>query len=337
MKGLGIIDLKPQVRRSGGHWGEFILTTEEEFDRMKRTYRNVLAVRDADFVGQLLVSGIVDDDRTIINECDSVAGNGTWALVAGSAATNVTVDNSNYINGSGSVNFDVDTTGTAPSIQNSDMTAVDLTDYSANSLFAWLYIPSGASNVASVDLRWGSGTGAYYARNITTTNEGVAFQNGWNLLRFDWDSSATTTGSPDITAINFLRVIVNLTAVLGTGTTDWRLDVVAARRGVIHDVIYYSRYGWQTSGGTYIENSTTSTDKLNVDTEEFELICKKLDYLIARSLSNRDDMKYAKQDYIDAVNRYVLMYPSEAKPLVNEYYHNSALGEELDSLPVSDS
>lgn len=329
MKGLGLIDIMPQVKRSSGHAGEWVLTTPEEFDRMKRVYRLVAAVYDADGVGRLWLSAVVDDDKLTLHECDSLTGDGTWAVVTGSAH-NLTLDNYNYVNGNASLNFDVDTSDIVPSIQNTTMEAKDLTDFQGQPLFAWVFIPSGGlSKVSSITLRWGSGTGAYYQRAVTTTNEGLAFQAGWNLLRFDWDTSVTEVGVPDITDITFLRLIITLSGVLTAEVTDWRLDFVVVRKGVIHDVIYYSKYMWQSSAGTYLENSTASTDLLNADTEEFDLIVARLDYLLAKAQRNQFDIKIAREDYLLAEANYKLNYPSEAKLLTTSYYNLPSLGESV--------
>jgi len=244
---------------------------EEEFDRMKTVYSNLVAVSEANVsssgaIKRLRVSGIpdVDDLESVINECDSLTANGTWAVVAGTAATNITRDATNYVNGSASLNFDFDTSGATASINNTDMNDVDLTDFEGQDVFAWVYIPSIGTSITNFILRWGSDdTANYYTTTVTTNNEGQAFYVGWNLLRFAWPTSAT--GSPSITAVDSLRFIVTLGSTPGSAITDWRLDFVVARRGEINDVLYYSKYGWQDSDETYKENATATTDFLNVD------------------------------------------------------------------------
>lgn len=326
LKAWKVIDVIQQVNRPTAHNGRFVLTTPNEFDQMKREYRNLLAVDDRDFVGKLRISALPDDDKTVLHDFESLTSDGTVQALG--AANNLTVDSGNYVSGSRSVNFDIDTTGVAPGVEVVDFTAVDLSEYEDDQLFAWVYLQD-ASKVSSIDLRWGSASNAYYQRNVTTTNEGLDLQDGWNLLRFDWDSSVTTSGSPDIENIDYLAIILNLGSALATEVTDWRIDAVIARRGVIHDVLYYSKYLWQTSAGVYIENSTADTDLLNVDTEELNIILKRIDYLVARSLKNKDDIVLTKGEYEKAVEYYHMMvYPSEALlPVTTTHRFQSAEGD----------
>lgn len=331
LKGLGIVDIMPQIGRSEGFRGEWVLTTPEEFDRSKRSFRNVMAVYNADGVGKLLVSGVVDSSELTLHDFDSLTGDGTVAAVAGSAANNLTIDRNDYVNGNASVNFDVDTSGTTPAIEVTGFTAVDLTDYEGEQLFAYMKFPTLTGvTITNVILRWGSDNANYYSRTITTNNEGLAFQAGWNLLRFDWDNSISPTGTPDIENIDYARVTITLSAALGTQVTDWNIDFLVARRGLIHDIIYYSRYAWQTSAGVYIENSTADSDLLNVETDEFDLILARVDFNIARSLRNKDDIILSREDYKNKREQYMISSPSEAKTLTTTYYSLGSLADELD-------
>lgn len=336
LKGLCLIDVKPRYNRQEGWLGEAILTTPEEFDRMKRSYRNVMAIQDHDFVGKLLISKIVDDAKTTLHELDTISGNGTVAAVATSASTNVTADSNDYINGSGSINFDSDTSATDISVDISDPTTVDLTNYESEQIFSWFRVPlTDPSLISNIQLRWGSSDTDYYQRQITTNNEGGAFEKGWNLLRFDWDENVTEAGSPDITDIKYYRIIINLSTA--TTATDWNWDFLVARRGKIHDVIYYSKYGWQNSSGTWIENSTADTDLLNADTDEIDLIAHRLDYNIAKSTRDMKLIKMYLEDYERAKENYQLKYPSEAKPLTTSYYEHDSLSEDVDFGEVEDT
>ena len=336
MKGLGLIDIMPQINRSQGHSGEWVLTSPEEFDRMKSVYRLVAAVYDADSIGKLWLSAIVADNKATIHECDSLTSDGTWAAVAGSDASALAVDKYDYVNGSASIKFSVGTSGATPSIQVTGMSAKDLTDYQGREIFVWVKIPSGAAaSITSITLRWGSDASNYYYRTITVTNEGLAFKDGWNLLRFDWDTSSSYSGSPDITDITFARLIITLSGALGSATTDWHIDFIVARSGVIHDVIYYSKYPWISSAGTYKANSAldtvgTETDVLNADEDEIDLFNSYIDYKLARALKRTaQEVKNAQNDYLLAEENYKLKYPSEAKPLTTSYYNLGSLGENV--------
>src|SRR3990167_9776045 len=95
-------------------------------------------------------------------------------------------------------------------------------------------------------------------------------------------------------------------------TTDWRVDYIVARRGKPAEIHFYSRYPWQSSAGTYIEESTAATDLLNVEsTLEYELMVLKGKELVALDLEKFDEMKIYQNLYEDAKARYEMSYPSE--------------------------
>lgn len=342
MKGLGLIDLMPLLGRPDGWRGEFNLTSPEEFDRLKRTHRNMVAIYDADGVGKLLVSAQIKNPTEVtLHDMESLSADGTWTGDGtGVLTASLETDADQHTEGNRSIKFNVEASQTAAAIENlSGMTPIDLTDYPDNQIFVWVYIPiTSASELAkltTITLRWGSGSGAYYQRAVTTNNWGTAFKSGWNLLRFDWDSSISTTGSPDIENIDFLRLGFTFSSGLTSIGSGFRVDQIIARAGEVHEVVYYSKYPWESSAGTRIENSTADTDYLVADTDEIDLISKRLDYLIARANKQRDDVRDAKKDYDDAVVAYHLKYPSERKQLTSEYHHFDSLGGDLQSGLIS--
>ena len=119
------------------------------------------------------------------------------------------IDNVNYASGSGSLSFDV-TTGTG-SISKTLSSTLDMSNHlNQSSLFYYLYLPLGTA-LTSTEIRWGSSGSAYYSRTLTTTNEGNAFATGWNLIRGDWQG-ATVVGSPNVTKIAYIDVLVTVTS-----------------------------------------------------------------------------------------------------------------------------
>ena len=57
MKGYGIIDIARQTNRGTGQNEEFVLTTPEEFSRMKTIHPNIIAIDDFDFLRILKIAG----------------------------------------------------------------------------------------------------------------------------------------------------------------------------------------------------------------------------------------------------------------------------------------
>ncbi len=272
MKGEGVIDVQPQINRSTSlRWS---LTSQEEFDRRKTEDANLLSFSDNDLARRLLVSSLIDDQTVIIGGMDNLTGDGgTWTLFGD--GTNLTADTDNFVKGGGSINWDISSAGgTTAGIYNSGLNSKDISDYtSGGSAFVWVYITS-TTNLTNFILRLGSSTTAYHQYTaVTTDNEGNTFTTGWNLLRFSLQSP-TDTGSPSDTAIDYAAIYMTKAAAK-VSETDYRFDWLVVKKGDIYNIIYYSKYLWQSSGGTWKENSTADSDYINVDTEEYNLVIEK--------------------------------------------------------------
>lgn len=318
LKDLGLIDIRKLSDRSA----EFSLVPSEEFDRRKNIDDNIVCIEDQDFLKKLRIAAELDGDQSVLHEMDDIDVDGTWAV--GGSASNLTEDTDNFVRSSASLNFDVAASYTSATLENPDMTAVDLSDYENNgSVFVYVYIPS-TTGLTSFKLRVGSSASAYFERTVTVTNENLAFHTGWVLLRFDF-ASATETGTVDTDNVDYLRLEI-VGAGTASATTDWRVDYIVARRGDPHQVWYYSKYGWQTSLGAYLENSTANTDLLNVDTEEYNLIVWKGKEFMAEDLKFFDEADRYGSRYETKRDRYTMRYPSERMSLTSTYHILSSLG-----------
>lgn len=318
LKGNKIIDIRKQVNRS--IIDRFRLVDQADFSRKKGLYQNRIALYDANFSRILKVDGIEGSSKLVIHNCDSITANGTWAATAD--ASNLTVDSNEFVSGSGSLNFDMAAGATTGYIENSTLTDVDLTDYDEQgSIFVWVFIPdysdAQGDTVTNFILRWGNDSSNYWSRTITTNNEGVTFYDGWNLLRFDWNG-ATETGTVDPATIDYLRLTVTKSASLAADT-DWRVDEIVIKKGDIYYTDYYSKYGWQTSAGVYLEESTTATDLVIADTDEIEIIAFKTSEFGAQELKEYDDVSYFRTEYEKAKMKYESKYPSEALKVIRSY------------------
>ena len=312
LKGEKLIDLRKQVNRpSGEHW---LLVDDVEFDRRKTTGRYRVALRDENFSKLLRLDGVENSKSRLLHSCESLTANGTWAATAD--ASNLTLDQDNYISGGGALNFDMAAGGATGYIENSSMTQVDLTDYQdKGSIFVWVFIPdysdAEADTVTNFILRIGNDTSNYVSRTITTNNEGATFYDGWNLLRFDLNGATASAGTVAWATVDYLRLTVTKSASLAADT-DWRVDSFIARLGDIYSAVYYTKYGWQTSALAYIEESTTSTDLVVADTDEIEGIAFKAAELASQELKEYDDMKMHRFDYEAWKRNYEALNPSEA-------------------------
>lgn len=321
LKNSAVVDLIPQVNRS--RYFGLDLVPSEEFDRNKGWEKTVISIYDHDFLRKLRISVMIDDDSTVISELDSLtSGGGTWKAFGD--ATNLSVDAFNFVSGNASIKWDINSAGgTTAGIYNDALDVKDLTEFLTDgSLFYEQFITS-TTNITNWKIRVGSSASNYYEKTITTNNEGVAFVNGWNLNRNDL-TSLTVVGVPDITKVTYVAIF--MTKAAGKiSETSYRTDWLVARRGRIHDLQYYSRYGWQTNAGVWILDSTADTDLLNADEDEFDLYVMKAAEIASAELNESptrgtNDKKAYGEDYKEKKKAYLLNNPSQAKISTSSYY-----------------
>ncbi len=318
LKGYKIADIRPQAKDI--EKPEWLVVPEEQFERSKATHNNLITIKDYDDIRKLCVSTSVDDDGTVsISTLDTLtAGGGTWVLFGD--GTNLTADTDNYIYGNGSINWDISAAGgTTAGIQNIGLNIYDVTNFlNVGSAFVETYLTS-ATDVTNLKLRVGSSSTAYYEMTATTSNEGNAFEAGWQLIRWDF-SGKTTTGTPDDDACDY-AVIYMTKAVGKISETDYRFDNLVLKKGNIWNVHYYSKYPWQTAAGSYIENSTDNSDYLNVNADEYNLAVEKAIEQLSYNVKEYQDADIAKRNYEELKDMYLSKYPSEAIIFGSSYYY----------------
>ena len=315
LKGDAIIDLIPQVNRRRDFQLE--LMSEQEFDLKKTARTDIVAVATDELVKRIMFSGNVNDTVLVAATLDSLtADGGTWT--AYNDANSLVADTDNFVRGGGSVKFDLTGSATTAGIQNTGLTNFDITKYTNDgSVFIWVYINS-TTNLTNWILQIGNDlTANYYQQTVTTVHEGTAFVNGWNLLRFDF-ASMTQTGTVAPTTCDSIRLY--MTKSSGKSDDGYRVDHISLHTGQIHNVLYYSRYPWQTSAGAFLENSTATTDLLNAETDEFEGFVYKGKEELFKELRRFDLAKQAKSDYSEWKLNYMKLNPSERLPRKRYYW-----------------
>lgn len=318
VKGNRLIDIRPQINRIPRDvWSQ---AYNQAFDLAKNNIfimANMFTVNFNTGVKTLLINAPYLNPPVIVNQAENLTNNGTWA--AGGTASNISIDNANFVSGAGALKFDV-TTGAAY-VENSTMSAVDLSAFvNQSSLFTWVYVPTGAT-LTSVNLRWGSSSTAYYDETVTQTQQATAFVNGWNLCQFPW-SSASTTGSPSSSAINYLRVTLNVTGSM----TGCRVNLVESILGTILEYEYYSKYLFRNaSTGTFQETVLDDSDLINLDTESYNLLFNLVAHLATQQQQGLDatfyDGSFFGQKYQESLARYKALYKSEAQKPQSTYYY----------------
>lgn len=317
LKGNRWIDLQPQTPRAKSDKPS--ATYDQNFD-LNKTNQDV-NIRFNSGVKTIRISKSLSPGN-VLNDCNTLTSNGSWVSTGG--ATNVAADAFNYIAGSGSIKFDIPAAGSASGISNTTETSLDLSTYKdTGSLFAWVYIPN-TTAITSVTLRWGSSTSNYYSVTATTTQDNTAFVIGWNLVRFDW-YSLTPTGTPVDTAITYTAVLFNYN---GTAVPSCRVDSIMAKLGSIYNIVYYSKYLFRNSSGTWIEAPSADTDYINLDTESFNILLYEVAYLVSQEVQGRDggsDYQFFRDERDKLIKQYSQTYKSETKKPRESYYRANNL------------
>lgn len=313
LKGNRIFDIRPQVNRKP--WDNAAQTFSKQFDLTKENLLSgaMVNVKWNAYVKSLNIA-VNQQPVVLLNGCDTYNSNGTWT--AGTNVSDVATDNLNYVQGSGSVKFDLAGDGY---IENSTMTEVDMTELDPEgTLYLWVWMPTG-SEFNSVTLRWGSSAADYWEATATLAQDGTAFQTGWNLLSFSWPS--TDTGSPDVTSVTYLRVAFDT----DSAQNPVRIDAITSSLGTLFEVAYYSKYLFRDAiTGAFQETVTDNTNLLNLDTDSYQIYFNQCMVLACQQKQGVDalaaDLPFFQQSYQDAVKKYQSRYPSQTQKTSLPYY-----------------
>ena len=318
VKGNRIISLAPQVNREVGD--KATQRFWEEFDQYKR---------DLDFhvqynkgVRSLRFSKALKT-ATVLNAMNDITDNGTW--VVGGDATNLRKDTLQYISGNASLKFDVTGAGTTAYLENTTSDTQDISDIEDDgALFAWVFMPN---VITSAELRWWSSSSNYWSQTTTTRQDNLSFQEGWNLIRFDWDT-ASSVGSPDSSDITYLRLTITYD---GIAANNYRFDNITAQQGAIWQLIYYSKYLFEDgTTGAWKENTDDDADIVNLDTDSYNLLLYKVAELAAQQIQAEDsafDLQYFMSKYAQELVIYKNKYKSEVKSVKQKYYRITGIDD----------
>ncbi len=317
LKGNKIIDIRPQVNRQLKDL--LVQRFGQQFDLDKEfTRQSMCSVRFDQSKKSLRIEVNMRSTSVQMNAIDSVNSNGTWTGASG--ATNLQQDTINFADGAGALRFDVSAGSVAPYIENSTMSAVDLTNYqNTSSLFLWVFMPT-ATDVSSANLRFGSSSSDYWTISASTTHQGNSFNNGWNLIRFDWLNTTTQVGSPSVNLINYVRITLNTN---GNAQTAMRVNALYDRIGLVFDIEYYSKFIFSDSSGNFKETTDNEEDTINLDTDSYNLFL----WILAREAAYQQhsqnanfDISFYENNYSKAKEKYTKQYPSEVQKTQSTYY-----------------
>lgn len=267
------LDIRPQANRTQlpGR-SHFRGTSPRQFG--ERLDPNSFALKWNNGVRTMQAKALPTGNVVQMDSFDSATANGSWAAFGD--ASGLYTEVLNYVEGSGALGFNISGSTGASYIENSTAAVADLSALLyEDSSFMMVWIPIGQSVISGVPqftsfkLRRGSSASAYREASATVRADGTAFQDGWNLLKFDW-YSASVTGSPDNTKNTYRRLTVN--TVIGTVISGFLVDNWTNSLGTLYEMDYYSEYMFRSAAGTWKPIPTLDTDLVNVGPNSYEIL-----------------------------------------------------------------
>jgi hypothetical protein len=307
---FSLIDLIPQDDR--GSWDNAYRKNASEFDLTKAIKEKTVSIEGSEGSKIIRINWRSMAPKTI-HTMNSLTANGTWSAVG--TATGLKANEIFKISGSASIEFDLVTTGDG--IQNTTMTAVDLTDEDeTGSFFVWVYLSSAPT---SISLVWGNDlTTAYWTSTAQTTQaDGTAFKVGYNLLRFAW-GSATETGTVAPATIDSVK----LTIANATALSNVRVDNIVCSNGRNFDMKYYGKYFFKNSAGTYLSRPASDDDYVLVDNDSLPLYLYECLVEMAQQMEGTDsvfDMSYAEKKLSTLYPHFRSEYQDQRKKTIMHY------------------
>ena len=312
-----IIDFRSE--NNNVDWG---VRTSREFWHDIPVEGNIVADDNYNETKILLINRRTDKGNIQVNNCDSLTANGTWAVDATTDATNLTADAAEKKDSSASLNFDIDVSASVTdtaAIQNSDMTAINLSGHEDKStIFAWAFLPD-VTNITSLDLRWGSSTSDYWSTTVTTAFNGTDFKAGWNRVGFAWDG-ATETGTPDSSAIDFNRYNITFAAAQGDDT-DFRLDDIRSIMPERVTLNYYSTNFVKDADGSYETEFNDDDDTTILENFQDEILLYAALEEAFEILREFDDAARANNKFVQLLSQTMNDKPSEKTKPTDSYYY----------------
>ncbi len=243
------------------------------------------------------------------------------ADTTGSDALNVTIDSNEYLQGSASLNFDVDVSQSVnnySTVYRNDY-ELDLGDLEDLGKFVMdVYIPT-VTYTSSMTLYMATGSSLtpstkanYWSATITTDINGNAFVAGWNKVAINWEDMALT-GTPDAEDINYFEWRVTYTASQ-LDDTDYRFDNFYVARPEKLTFHYVSWDTGTTSAGVPLSKFTADSDipfySARYDQYKYVVAHKAASIAFYSVLRLPENGAVEESEAIKALNRYRKLFES---------------------------
>lgn len=313
----GIIDIRPISERSTSDRleGRF----SQEFDIKKD--EDTFSVEVVNGIKTLRLSKKVNSHSTLAH---FEALTGVETVTGSGDVSDLEIDRYDLISGSGSLKFALSGATGAGAVEVALSQAINLESLEdIGALFNWLKFPD-VTRLTSVSLRWGSDSSNYWSKTVTSPSDRSEFEsNAWTLQSFDW-ASATATGTPDASAIEYVAVVFAYTT--GTAISNIRLDAISAALGRPYEAIYYSNCLFKATDGTYLNEPTDDSDVINIAVEGENIFLYELMLILIQELGqkavNQNASFFKEQLFGDGAlyQIYNRAYPSQAVMKSMTYY-----------------
>lgn len=309
-----LVDLIPDYNRQS--WDDIFRDTAGQFDRQKAYKNRTLSIESSNGIKFARINW-KGNRPAVLNAMDSLTTNGAWTAVG--AAANLLLDTINRKSGAGSIKFDVVTSGDG--IQNTTMTAVDLTAYNLiGDNFIWVYLDSDFANLVSINPIFGNDLSANYRTGvpITAQQDGTPFRFGWNQIRNPW-STTTPTGTVDPTKIDSYKLTFTTIGAM----KNIHVDNIVFSQGKNFEIKFYSKYLYQSaSTGLWISIPGDDNDFVMVDNDTLPMFLMECLVDMAHQVEGTEsefDINYATGQLKVLYPAYQALFPSMIKKAIQSY------------------
>lgn len=269
-----LVDIRPQgVSRP--IWDFTVKTNQANFDRTKNYFTNGTRASFQYNNGTPIIRIVTQGTKTkaILDPMNSTTG---WT--AAGTASSLALDTSSYWESPASLRFNM-TTGTGTLTK--ALSSTNLSSYTGIGVaFLAVYIPS-VANLTSITLRLGSSASDYYSVTSTSGFTGAWTENNWLLVPFDF-STASTTGTPDWTAVDYAQIIVD-----ATGTqTNFHVGNLFISLPTPYQILYQSPSIFLATGAaTPLPTITANTDEIILNTAPYNIYLYEAAYAVLENMS----------------------------------------------------
>lgn len=319
--GTNIIDIKPQgISRQKS---DFVFKKmQDDFDRIKEyNWSGTMATFDYQNGTPIIrIVSTLTQPKLTLDTMNDITG---WT--ASGNASGLAEDQTFYYQNPASLRFNLASSG-SQGILSKTISSVDLTDYSGvGVVFLALEMPD-ANHITSVALRLGSDNSNYYSVTNTESTLGAFVAGEFMLIPFDL-STATTTLSPDITAIDYAGIYINYD---GTAQTNVRVGGLWISLPTPAQILY-STAGLFKVGDVVSNSITANTDEIILNDSAYtiyEYECA-LQILQQTGGTSTDAMTQRLDAILNGDSRQIGLYnayrsenPSETLRSSGSYYDN---------------